>query len=237
MNNRKWIPAFFLFAAMSVLVTASIALAHSRPVRFDPPEGAVLTTSPAQVTGWFTSDIRRDPNWSFLHVTDSNGNRVDTGPVALSSDRRQMGVDLMPNLPAGTYKVTWRTFDDLDGAIFGDCYNFFIGQAAADDAAKNQLRLDSGGKCERIDIEAKNGTPVPGITPEAAASQQEEAAPTEEVGATSVSSRGVATWVAAVVGVVGLVGGLGIGRFVLSGRRPDAGIPRVPRASRRRSRR
>ena len=46
-------------------------------VRFEPAPGAVLQAAPASVTGYFTSDIRRDPNWSFIQVTDAQGQRVE----------------------------------------------------------------------------------------------------------------------------------------------------------------
>jgi methionine-rich copper-binding protein CopC len=152
-------------AALLVLVAGGLAatqvFAHSRPLRFDPPPGAVLQTAPTQVQGWFTSDIRRDPNWSFLQVTDAQGQRVDTGETALSADRLQMTATLRPNLPPGAYLVTWRTWDDADAEIFGDCYVFYVGQAAADAGVQAKARLDGGSRCQRIEISAKNGTPTP----------------------------------------------------------------------------
>src|SRR5262245_16032407 len=107
-----------LVAALLVLVAGGVAatqvFAHSRPLRFEPSPGQVLQAAPAQVTGWFTGDIRRDPNWSFIQVTDAQGQRVDTGETALSADRLQMTATLRPNLPPGAYLVTWRTWDDAD---------------------------------------------------------------------------------------------------------------------------
>ena len=76
-----------IVAALLVLVTGGVAatqvFAHSRPLRFDPAPGAVLQAAPASITGYFTSDIRRDPNWSFIHVEDAQGQRVDTGDTCL----------------------------------------------------------------------------------------------------------------------------------------------------------
>jgi methionine-rich copper-binding protein CopC len=147
---------------LSLAAETQLASAHSRPIRFDPAPGTVLASAPSQVSGWFTAALRNDPDWTFLRVTDAQGNRVDTGSIALSSDRRVMSIQLRGGLGDGRYLVTWRGYDDEDGAIFGDCYTFFVGQAAADAAVADRTRLDGGSSCERADIEARAGTPTPG---------------------------------------------------------------------------
>jgi methionine-rich copper-binding protein CopC len=154
-----------LVAALLVFLTGGVAatqvFAHSRPLRFDPAPGAVLQAAPASITGYFSSDIRRDPNWSFLQVTDAQGQRVDAGETTLSSDRLQMTTTLKSGLGPGSYLVTWRSWDDADGEIFGDCYVFYVGQAAADAGVTSKARLDGGSKCQRIEYAAKSGTPTP----------------------------------------------------------------------------
>ena len=208
-------------AAAIALATAILALAsgvvfaHSRPIRFDPPPGAVLQSAPSQVTGWFNADIRRDPNWSFIQVSDAQGNRVDAGDVQLSANRRQMSVALKPGLGEGRYLVTWRTYDDGDGAIFGDCYAFFVGQAAADAAIAANTRLDGGGACQRIDVSAKDGTPAPGVTataaPETADDHSEGAGSAGNGGGSDVPIWGLIVGIAGGL-VVGAVGGRVMGR-------------------------
>lgn len=198
--------------ALVAALTAPSAFAHSRPVRFDPAPGAVLTAAPDKVTGWFTADIRRDPNWSFLHVTDAQGNRVDAGEATLTSDRLQMSVNLKPRLAAGRYLVSWRTWDDADGAIFGDCYAFFVGQAAADAAASAKTRLDGGRDCQRIDVSARDGTPTAGGTPQAtsaAAATGDDENVDDEPGAVAAEGGGnkLDWWLV----VPGIVGGLAVG--------------------------
>jgi hypothetical protein len=147
-----------------------------------------------------------------LHVTDQQGNRIDTGETVVSANRRQMTVNLRPDLPAGRYIVTWRTFDDADGEIFGDCYTFFVGQAAADAAITDNFRLDAGSSCERIEVSARDGTPIPGQTPPASG---EQSGGDEHTEAGDDSGNGVPAWVL-MLGVaggvaVGLVGGRFIG--------------------------
>ena len=202
----------------AAVLTVSGVVAHSRPIRFDPAPGAVLGTAPSQVTGWFTADLRRDQNWTFLRVTDAQGNRVDAGETELSANRRQMSVSLRPNLPAGRYLVTWRTYDDVDGAIFGDCYTFFVGQQAADAALADNLRLDGGRDCQRIDVSARDGTPVPGQTPAPATAPAAEGH-SDGSGANPGASQGdggdgLPVW-SLIAGIIGGVIAGGIGGRVL----------------------
>jgi methionine-rich copper-binding protein CopC len=131
----------------AIVVTAGVVLAHSRPVRFDPPPGVVLTAAPQRVQGWFTAEIRREPGSSFIRVTDAQGGRVDSGEVDLSADRRQMSVGLRSGLGPGRYLVHWSTLDDGDGEVFAGCYVFFVGQEAADMAAAERMPLDGGDHC------------------------------------------------------------------------------------------
>ncbi len=69
-------------------------------------------------------------------------------------------MQLKSGLGDGMYTVEWRTFDDADGAVFGDCYTFFVGQAAADAAVQNQTLLFGGDKCGTIDLETGGATPT-----------------------------------------------------------------------------
>ncbi len=87
--TTRRVAAALAAALVGVGVLVVGASAHSKPIRFDPAPGAILTSAPTEVNGWFSDDIRLDPNWSYLHVTDSQGNRVDTGDTKLSTDRRQ----------------------------------------------------------------------------------------------------------------------------------------------------
>lgn len=197
-------------AALGAVAIAGIVSAHSRPIRFEPSPGQVLTAAPASVSGWFTADLRRDPNWTFLQVRDAQGNRVDAGETQISADRRQLTVGLRTGLGPGRYQVTWRGFDDEDGAIFGDCYYFYVGQAAADQAVADGLRIDGGGvrECARIDFEATDGTPVASGTPQGTATRGAEAteAPDGDEGGDD-DGEGVPAWTVALAAVVGLVAG------------------------------
>jgi methionine-rich copper-binding protein CopC len=140
------LPLVLVFIAVSGIQAARPASAHARPVRFDPPAGAVLNTAPASVQGWFTGELRRVDE-TFIRVLDGSGNRVDSGPVQLTSDRRQMSVALRDGLPEGRYLVYWSAFDDRDAHAVSGCHAFFMGQAAADAALAAFQPLDGGADC------------------------------------------------------------------------------------------
>jgi methionine-rich copper-binding protein CopC len=146
LRNAKLLFLLAALAALGSISFAGIAEAHSRPVRFDPAPGSVLSAAPSGVTGWFTSDIRRAEE-SFIQVLDSDGTNVATGDVQLTEDRRQMSVVLQPGAGEGRYVVYWSTLDDGDGEVFSGCYTFFVGQTAADDAMANGEPLDGGADC------------------------------------------------------------------------------------------
>jgi methionine-rich copper-binding protein CopC len=152
MRKLLFIP---VLAALAALASISLVDAHSRPVRFDPDPGEVLSSAPSEVTGWFTSDIRRADE-SFVHVLDHDGAEVQTGEAQLSTDRRQMSTALQTGLAAGRYVVYWSTLDDADGEVFTGCYAFFVGQAAADEAVEHGEALDGGGDCPATAKEAEH---------------------------------------------------------------------------------
>jgi methionine-rich copper-binding protein CopC len=200
-----------VLAVVGAVAVVGVVSAHSRPIRFEPSPGQVLAAAPASVSGWFTAELRRDPNWTFLQVTDAQGARVDAGETQISSDRRQLTVQLKTGLGPGKYQVTWRGFDDEDGAIFGDCYVFYVGQPAADAGFNDFQRIDGGGtrECARIDVEAANGTPVAGGTPQGTAApdggHDDGDEPADDTAADDDS--GVPAWTVVLAAVVGLVAG------------------------------
>lgn len=153
MHRAKLLILLAAFAAFGSLSLAVVAEAHSRPVRFDPAPGAVLDAAPSEVTGWFTSDIRRAEE-SFIQVLDEGGANVAAGEVQLSDDRRQMSVALGSGVGEGRYIVYWSTFDDADGEVFSGCYAFFVGQTAADEAVASGEALDGGADCPAMAEEA-----------------------------------------------------------------------------------
>jgi methionine-rich copper-binding protein CopC len=152
--------AIALAAGLLALAAITTVLGHASPERFDPGPGAVLDAAPARVDGWFTQDIRRQEDESFLRVyrleaDGSLGQRVDTDTTTIDDeDRRHMFVDLTPDTGPGEYAVAWQTLSDEDDELDGDCYRFFVGQEAADAAHEARSRIDVAGVCPTTAVSA-----------------------------------------------------------------------------------
>lgn len=156
MHKAKLLILLAAIAAIGSLSFAGSAEAHSKPARFDPAPGSVLSAAPSEITGWFTNDIRRAED-SFIQVLDKDGANLATGETQLSTDRRQMSVALPGGLGEGRYIVYWSTLDDGDGDVFAGCYAFFVGQAAADDAIANGESLDAAADCPSMGEQVSDG--------------------------------------------------------------------------------
>ncbi len=159
--------AVILAAGLLALTAVAAALGHASPERFDPAPGQVLANAPTRVEGWFTQDIRRQEDQSFLRVyrvqpDGSLGDQVDVGETAIDdNDRRHMLVDLQPGLGAGEYAVAWQTLSDEDDEADGACYRFFVGREAAAAAHAARSRMDVAGECPTAAVSAP---PAPAAT-------------------------------------------------------------------------
>ncbi|HCO02811.1 MAG TPA: hypothetical protein DIT48_05500 [Actinobacteria bacterium] len=133
----------FLFAVLLglVVLTAAPSLAHALPIRTQPVNGSVLTTSPQQIVMTFAE--RADPTLSFIHVLNPAGQRVERGA---SSPVPGQPLDLrvaVPNLPNGVYTVTWRTVSRVDGHVTAGSFTFGIGQSPGKGTAGGALTSSS----------------------------------------------------------------------------------------------
>ncbi|HXQ08714.1 MAG TPA: copper resistance CopC family protein [Bradyrhizobium sp.] len=95
-----------LFAGLMLLLLLSrtgSARAHAFLDHAEPRVGNKVAAAPRQVTLWFTQ--KPEPAFSTISVTNSAGERVDTGKTRVSGE--QMSISLRSG-GAGTYHVTWR---------------------------------------------------------------------------------------------------------------------------------
>jgi copper transport protein len=112
-----------------VLATASPALAHAALERTSPAADAVLHNSPQQVRLTFGEPITTDAG--AIKVYDRQLHRVDTGPVAHPGGQANtVAVHLRPDLPEGTYTVTWRVISADSHPVAGG-FHFSIGHRSA----------------------------------------------------------------------------------------------------------
>jgi copper transport protein len=108
-----------------VLVLAPPASAHASLESSDPAADTVLTTSPASVDLVFNEAITLLPD--SVRVFGPDGERADSGAVSHAhGDGATAGVDLRPDLPDGTYLVSYRVVSADSHPVEG-AYTFVVG--------------------------------------------------------------------------------------------------------------
>jgi methionine-rich copper-binding protein CopC len=118
-------------ALLAMVVAASllagIAQAHADYARSEPGAEAVVAAAPARVVIWFTQDMFRRQGENWIHVTGPTGEDVHSGEAVIDDDdRRQMSVDLLPELPPGVYTVAWHTLSAEDGDDHDGSFTFTL---------------------------------------------------------------------------------------------------------------
>lgn len=124
----------FPLACLTFILFPQDARAHAILLRSNPQKLAVLTTSPTQVTMWFSEDL--NPAFSIAFVISAANNvqgdirtHVDKHDAQISENNvREMDVSLKPNLPPAVYIVLYRTQSADDGHIL---YGSFLFKVAA----------------------------------------------------------------------------------------------------------
>jgi methionine-rich copper-binding protein CopC len=112
---------FGIFPLLLLLATGE-ASAHAILDHAEPRVGNKVATAPHEVTLWFTQKL--EPAFSAITVTDSAGQRVDTGKTSVNGS--QMSVPLRPG-GAGTYHVKWHVLS-LDSHTTDGSFAFHVGQ-------------------------------------------------------------------------------------------------------------
>jgi methionine-rich copper-binding protein CopC len=105
-----------------LLLVTGEANAHAFLDHAEPRVGNKVATAPREVTLWFTQKL--ELAFSTITVTNSAGQRVDTGKTRVSGS--QMSVSLRPG-GTGTYHVTWRVLS-VDTHTTDGSFTFQVGQ-------------------------------------------------------------------------------------------------------------
>jgi copper resistance protein C len=105
-----------------LLLASTEATAHAMLDHAEPRVGNKVATAPREVTLWFTQKL--EPAFSTITVTNSAGQRVDSGKTRVSGN--QMSVSLRSG-GAGTYHVTWRVLS-VDSHTTDGSFSFQVGQ-------------------------------------------------------------------------------------------------------------
>src|SRR3981189_3985405 len=113
--------AIVLTVPLLVLLATGEASAHAFLDHAEPRVGNTVATAPREVTLWFTQKL--EPAFSTITVTNSTGQRVDTGRTRVSGN--QMAVSLRA-AGAGTYRVNWRVLS-VDTHTTDGNFSFQVG--------------------------------------------------------------------------------------------------------------
>jgi methionine-rich copper-binding protein CopC len=105
-----------------LLLASTEATAHAMLDHAEPRVGNKVATAPREVTLWFSQKL--EPAFSTITVTNSAGQRVDSGKTRVSGN--QMSVSLRSG-GAGTYHVTWRVLS-VDSHTTDGSFSFQVGQ-------------------------------------------------------------------------------------------------------------
>jgi len=121
-----------LLAAATVLLGAVPADAHAVLVRSSPADGSRLDAAPARVVLTFDEPVQLVDGMT--RAFSSSGTRVDTGDISRSGGDTQVVVPLTPDLPRGSYTVSWRVIS-ADTHVVSGSISFGVQQDAASAAA------------------------------------------------------------------------------------------------------
>ncbi len=110
-----------------LVMSGPAARAHALVESSTPANGDVLQASPQAVLITFTEPP--DRGLSRIQIFDATGAEVTTEPVkGVPGQARALRAPL-PELPEGTYTVSWRVLSTVDGHITTGSFAFGVGQA------------------------------------------------------------------------------------------------------------
>ena len=118
-----------LIVLAALCAAAPAARAHAIVQHTIPGIDAVVERSPEQVVMHFNEPV--EIAFGAIRVFDSTAERVDTGEVDyVEDDPTGVEVGLEPNLPDGTYTVTWRVIS-ADSHVISEAFVFHVGEPGA----------------------------------------------------------------------------------------------------------
>lgn len=96
---------FGSLAVVLFLALQSHAWAHAFLDHAEPKVGGAVTNSPAELKLWFTQNL--EPAFSSVEVHDPHGRQMDKKDAHLDDKDKSLLLLSLPQLPPGTYTVTW----------------------------------------------------------------------------------------------------------------------------------
>ena len=190
-----------LCAFVFLFLLPGLALAHplhAEYVSSDPAANAMLQKAPTTITIHFMENVT--PQGSDITVYDVDGKQVSTGSAQVDrSDLKSMLVNMQPD-KSEMYVVNWHNVSAVEGHHDSGSFRFFVGISSM---LKGMLANSSNGS---------QGS-MAGM---AGSSNAQSSA--------SNASSGVPTWLAGVIGIVGLIVGGGA-TYVFTRQASQKGAP------------
>lgn len=116
--RHAWLAAAAIFFALAGSASAHALLDYSLP-----RVGSTITNAPSQILICFTTNLKLRGSW--IQVRDAKGEQVDKKDSHCDAkDWAKLYVSL-PQLPSGTYKVSWKALGD-DGHVTEGSFKFTL---------------------------------------------------------------------------------------------------------------
>jgi methionine-rich copper-binding protein CopC len=123
MNNHNFRSAAIAVVCVVAALT-SRAHAHAFLDHADPPVGATLDKSPAEIKIWFTAEV--DPDESTLQLFDAQNNPLDKNDIHRDPTDKTLLMVSIPALPPGQYTIRWHATTVADHHKTKGDYKFQI---------------------------------------------------------------------------------------------------------------
>jgi copper transport protein len=134
---------------VALVALAGPASAHAILEQSNPVDSSALSAPPKQVTLGFSESVTI--NSSSVQVVDAGGHRVDVGGARHGAQDSAVVIGLRPDLPRGTYIVSWRVISADSHPVSG---GFFFGIGEAPDSAAAAKLARSGGAATSVSYTA-----------------------------------------------------------------------------------
>jgi copper transport protein len=145
MATRRLSSGLLTFVVVALALCAPAAPAHAHAVlqETQPVSDAIVEVSPERASVTFNEAV--EIAFGALRVYDTDGERVDSGDSSHSSgDHRTVAVSLEPDLPDGTYTVTYRVISG-DGHPVEAAFVFHVGRPGERPQGIGETLLSGGG--------------------------------------------------------------------------------------------
>ncbi|MGH3933822.1 MAG: copper resistance CopC family protein [Pseudonocardiaceae bacterium] len=130
-SRIRYLPALLVFVGLALLIDASPSAAHNELIASDPPDGALVATSPALVSLTFNLPVQ--PGFSTVTVTGPEGDQWQAGQLAEAG--AIVSAPVRPLGPAGQYTIAYQVLSadghPVRGAVRFTLTNPGPGTAAA----------------------------------------------------------------------------------------------------------